>query len=70
MCVEGNHAQGSFQQLRLALLGRTCILYSLYYHIEAIKSKLEVRTSHHHYFFIAHHVVDLIMSHWRLMNIS
>ena len=53
MRVESNHARGSFQQLRLALLGWTCILYSLYYQIGAIKSKLEVRTSHR----TAHHVV-------------
>lgn len=51
--VESNHARGSFQQLRLALLGRTCILYSLYYQIEVIKSTLEVRPSH----CTAHHVV-------------
>jgi hypothetical protein len=44
MRVESNHARGSFQQLHLALLGRTYILYSLYYQIGAIKSKLEVRT--------------------------
>jgi hypothetical protein len=44
MRVESNHARGTFQQLRLAFLrGLTCRLYSLYYRIEDIKSKLEVR---------------------------
>jgi hypothetical protein len=43
MRVESNHARGTFQQLRLALLcGLTCRLYSLYYRIEAIKSEIEV----------------------------
>ena len=44
MRLESNHAQGSFNQLRVALLhGLTYKLYSLYYQIEAIKSDLEVR---------------------------
>jgi hypothetical protein len=53
MRVESNHARGSFQQLRLALLcGLTCRLYSLYFRIEAIKSKLEVRYTAPLYLFI------------------
>ena len=44
MRLESNHAQGTFNQLRVALLhGLTYKLYSLYYQIEAIKSELEVR---------------------------
>jgi len=44
MRFESNHAQGSFNQLRVALLhGLTYKLYSLYHQIEAIKSQLEVR---------------------------
>ena len=44
MRVESNHAQGTFNQLRVSLLhGLTYRLYSLYYQIEAIKSELEVR---------------------------
>jgi len=43
MRVESNHAPGSLQQLRLSLLhGLTCRLYTFYYRIEAIKSKLEL----------------------------
>jgi len=43
MRLESNHAQGTFNQLRVALLhGLTYKLYSLYYQIEAIKSGLEV----------------------------
>jgi len=46
MRVESNYAQGTFQQLHLALLrGLTCRLYSLYYRGEAIKSRLEVRAT-------------------------
>ena len=43
MRLESNHAQGTFNQLRVALLdGLTYKMYSLYYQIEAIKSGLEV----------------------------
>jgi len=43
MRLESNHAQGTFNQLRVALLhGLTFKLYSLYHRIEAIKSELEV----------------------------
>jgi hypothetical protein len=43
MRIESNHARGTFQQLRVALLrGLTCKLYSLYGRIESIKSELEV----------------------------
>src|SRR5712691_7600154 len=59
MRVESNHARGSFQQLRLALLGWTRRLYSLYYQIEAIKSKLEVRASHH--------TTSLLLITWSMM---
>ena len=45
MRTESNHAPGTFQQLRIALLGGlTCKLLSLYYQIESIKSELEVCT--------------------------
>jgi len=45
MRLESNHAQGIFNQLRVALLGGlTYKMYSLYYEIEAIKSGLEVET--------------------------
>ena len=41
--MESNHARGTFQQLRLTLMGGlTCKLLSLYYQIESIKSELEV----------------------------
>jgi len=44
MRLESNRAQGTFHQLRVALLhGLTYKLYSLCYQIEAIKSDLEVR---------------------------
>jgi len=44
MRIENNHAQGIFQQLRIAILhGLTCKLHTLYYRIDAIKSRLEVR---------------------------
>jgi len=40
MRLESNHAQGTFNQLRVALLqGLTYRLCSLYYQIEAIKSR-------------------------------
>ena len=43
MRMESNHARGIFQQLRLAVQrGLTCNLFSLYYRIEALKSRLEV----------------------------
>jgi hypothetical protein len=43
MRIESNHAQGVFQQLRIAMLhGLTCRLCALHYRIEAIKSRLEV----------------------------
>ena len=43
MRMESNHAKGTFQQLRLAVQGGlTCRLYTLYYRIETIKSRLEV----------------------------
>ena len=46
MRLESNHAQGTFNQLRVALLhGLTFKLYSLYYWIEAIRSELEVRST-------------------------
>jgi hypothetical protein len=46
MRVESNYAQGTFQQLRLALRrGLTCRLYSLRHRVEAVKSKLEVRAA-------------------------
>ena len=46
MRTESNHARGTFQQLRIALVGGlTCKLLSLYYQIESIKSDLEVCTS-------------------------
>ena len=46
MRLESNHAQGTFNQLRVALLhGLTYRLYSLYYQIEAIKSGLEVHST-------------------------
>ena len=41
MHIESNQAQGTFQQLRLAIR-LTYKLYALYYQIEAIKSRLEV----------------------------
>ena len=45
MRMESNHARGTFQQLRIALLGGlTCKLLSLYYQVESIKSELEVCT--------------------------
>ena len=45
MRTESNQARGTFQQLRVALLGGlTCKLLSLYYQIESIKSELEVCT--------------------------
>jgi hypothetical protein len=45
MRTESNHARGTFQQLRIALLGGlTCKLLSLYYQIESIKSELEACT--------------------------
>jgi hypothetical protein len=45
MRTESNHARGTFQQLRITLLGGlTCKLLSLYYQIESIKSELEVCT--------------------------
>lgn len=45
MRTESNHARGTFQQLRVALLGGlTCKLLSLYYQVESIKSELEVCT--------------------------
>ena len=44
MRLERNDAQGTFNQLRVALLhSLTYRLYSLYYQIEAIKSELKVR---------------------------
>jgi len=44
MYVESNHASGTFNHLRVAVLhGLTYKLFSLYYQIEAIKSDLEVR---------------------------
>ena len=44
MRPESNRTQGTFHQLRVALLhGLTYKLYSLCYQIEAIKSDLEVR---------------------------
>jgi hypothetical protein len=44
MRIENNHAKGIFQQLRIAILrGLTCKLHTLYYRIDAIKSRLEVR---------------------------
>jgi hypothetical protein len=46
MRTESNHARGTFQQLRIALLGGlTCKLLSLYHQIDTIKSDLEVCTS-------------------------
>jgi len=43
MRLESNHAQGIFDQLRVALLhGLTFKLFSLRFQIEAIKSRLEV----------------------------
>jgi hypothetical protein len=45
MRTESNHARGTFQQLRLTLMGGLiCKLLSLYYQIEFIKSELEVYT--------------------------
>jgi len=44
MRTKSNLARGIFPQLRIALLhGLTWKLFSLYYEIEAIRSKLEVR---------------------------
>jgi hypothetical protein len=44
MRLESNHARGTFNQLRVALLhSLTYRLYSLYCQIEGIKSGLEVR---------------------------
>ena len=44
MRAESNSAPGTFDQLRVALVhGLTYKLFCLYYQIEAIKSKLEVR---------------------------
>ena len=44
--LESNHAQGTFNQLRVALLhGLTYKLFSLYNQIEGIKSKIEVRST-------------------------
>jgi len=46
MRLESNHAQGTFNQLRVALLhGLTYRLFSLSFQIEAIKSELEVRST-------------------------
>ena len=46
MRLESDHAQGTFNQLRVALLhGLTFKLYSLYYRIEAIRSELEVHST-------------------------
>src|SRR6266851_4150632 len=43
MRMETNRARGTFQQLRLATQRRlTWRLYSLYYRIETLKSRLEV----------------------------
>ena len=45
MRTESNHARGTFQQLRIALVGGlTCKLLSLYNQIETIKFDLEVCT--------------------------
>ena len=45
MRTDSNHARGTFQQLRIALLGGlTCKLLSLYYQVKSIKSDLEVCT--------------------------
>jgi len=48
MRMESHHAQGTLNQLRVALLhGLTFKLFSLYYQIEAIKSELEVEIDKH-----------------------
>lgn len=58
MRLISNHAQGTFNQLRVALLhGLTYNLYSLYYRIEGIKSELEVRFT-----------LSLFIMHWQSMT--
>ena len=45
MRTESNHSRGTFQQLRITLMGGlACKLLSLYYQIDSIKSELEVCT--------------------------
>ena len=59
MRIENNHARGIFQQLHIAILhGLTCRLHALYYRIDAIKLKLEVRCL----VLLGYHITKLIMA--------